>query len=383
MADRTPFADSSPLEVADAIAQLGSAMGAIHRQVLALVALADERGDWREDGAGSMANWLSARLGLRSGNADEWVRVAHALESLPECARAYAEGRLAWDQVRPLTEFATPERDAEQASDACGSSASLLEALARRARRVSRAEAERQEQRKFLRMWTNEREGFRLAGRLPAADGASVAAALNRIAEQSESSEPLGARLAEALTELASTRLAEDQDPDRACVVVHVDAAALSGEAGGGAQLEGDQPVAVEVARRLACDSRLEVVAEGPDGVPLGVGRTTRAIPAWLWRQIERRDGGECRFPGCRHRRWLHGHHIRWWSRGGGTDLANLISLCPGCHKLVHELGWTVSGSANGELTFTSPTGRVLTTGPPGLRPDILQDLERAVGLAS
>src|SRR5215467_6723978 len=132
MGDTSSFDDCSPLEVADAIAQLGCAMSAIHRQVLALVALADERGDWREDGATSMAGWLCARLGLRSANAAEWVRVAHALESLPECARAYAEGRLAWDQVRPLTEFASPERDAEQAAEAAGSSAAFLEVQARR-----------------------------------------------------------------------------------------------------------------------------------------------------------------------------------------------------------------------------------------------------------
>jgi hypothetical protein len=55
----------------------------------------------------------------------------------------------------------------------------------------------------------------------------------------------------------------------------------------------------------------------------------------------------------------------------------------PGCHKLVHELGWTVSGNANGKLVFTSPTGRVLTTGPPGLRPDVREDLGRAIGWAS
>ena len=110
------------------------------------MALADERGDWREDGAASMAGWLCARLGLRSANAAEWLRVAHALEALPECARAYAEGRLAWGE--------------------------------------------------------------------------------------------------------------------------------------GGAQLEGEHPVAIEVARRLACDCRLELVAEGPDGVPVGwAGRGGRSRP--------------------------------------------------------------------------------------------------------
>jgi hypothetical protein len=382
MADLTSFDDCSPLEVADAIAQLGSAMSAIHRQVLALVAVADERGDWREDGAGDMAGWLCARLGLRWSNASEWVRVAHALESLPECGRAYAEGRLAWDQVRPLTEFATAERDADQASDAVGSSAAFLEAVARRVRRVSRAEAERQERQRSLRAWWSADE-FRMSGRFPAADGAVIDAALNRIAEQGDPTESLSGRLAGAMVELASSDLADRQDADRAGVVLHVDAAALAGDVGGCAQLEGDHPVAVEVAKRLACDSRLEVVVEGPNGVPVGVGRAGRTIPAWLWRLVKRRDGGRCRFPGCGHTRWLEGHHIVWWSWGGRTDLDNLICTCGHCHKLVHELGWTVSGNANGALTFRRPDGRVLTTGPPGLRPDVREDIDRAIGWAS
>jgi hypothetical protein len=74
--------DCSPLEVADAICQLGSAINATHRELLAWVALSDRRGDWREDGAHDMAQWLGARLGVRHSTACEWVRVAHALESL-------------------------------------------------------------------------------------------------------------------------------------------------------------------------------------------------------------------------------------------------------------------------------------------------------------
>jgi hypothetical protein len=39
----------------------------------------------------------------------------------------------------------------------------------------------------------------------------------------------MAARGADALFTLASTRLAEDADPDRACVVAHAAAAALTG----------------------------------------------------------------------------------------------------------------------------------------------------------
>jgi hypothetical protein len=380
MTETDPRSAFSPLEVADTIGQLGSAMSAIHREVLRWVVVADERGDWREDGAHDMAGWLCARLGLRSASAAEWVRVAHALERLPECARGYAEGRLTWDQLRPLTEFATPEREAEQAASAAGSSAAFLEAVARRSRTVSREQAQCAHERRSVRMWTRDGE-FRMGVRLPVEAGAVVQTALERIVHRRAEENPKaareahGAQLADSLTELASGGLAADPDADRATVVVHVDAAALVGPGEGPAQLDGEVPAHVEVARRLACDGRLEIVAEGPDGRPVGVGRARRTIPAWLWRLVKRRDGGRCRFPGCNHRGWLQGHHIRWWSRGGRTDLDNLLTVCGSCHRLLHELGWTVEGSAGGGLTFRRPDGRALANGPPALEPWVRERL--------
>jgi len=224
---------------------------------------------------------------------------------------------------------------------------------------------------------------------MPAADGRVVAEALERIASQEAEQEeheltvttPHHARLGDALLGLASTRLAEDADADRACVVVHVDAATLAGEGEGTGELEDGHPVHGEVARRLACDCRLEVVAEGPNGAAVGVGRARRTIPPWLWRLLLRRDGGRCRFPGCGHTRWLEGHHEIWWSRGGRTDMDNLLVTCHRHHALLHEMGWTVSGNPNGQLTFRRPDGRVLTTGPPGLRPAVRRDLSRVTGL--
>jgi Domain of unknown function (DUF222)/HNH endonuclease len=387
MDQQDSFADSPDLDLADAIGQLASGMAAIHRELLTLVTEFDRRKAWRDDGASSMASWLCTRLGLRFANASEWVRVAGALESLPECARAFAEGRLAWDQVRPLTEVATPEQDATAAAGATGQSAAALEAAARRARRVPREEMVAQHDQRHLHWWFPAREGFRFTGRLSAADGAVVVEALERIASQEAEKEenplsvPHASRLGDAFFGLALARLAEDADADRACVVVHVAAADLAGDGEGTAELEGGHPIHVDVARRLACDGRLEVVAEGPDGVVVGVGRARRTIPPWLWRLLLRRDGGGCRFPGCGHTRFLHAHHVVWWSKGGGTVLDNLIVICSHCHRLIHELGWTVTGNANGELTFRRPDGRVVANGPPGLRPAVRQELARVVGL--
>src|SRR3981081_2043834 len=129
------YADPPDLKPADALGELAPGMAAIHRELPSLVTEFDRRKAWRDDGASSMASWLCTRLGLRFANASEWVRVAGALESLPECARAFAEARLAWDQVRPLTEVATPEQDATAVVGATGQSAAALEAAAPRGRR--------------------------------------------------------------------------------------------------------------------------------------------------------------------------------------------------------------------------------------------------------
>jgi hypothetical protein len=91
--------------------QAVGAMAAASAEALRLVAEHDRAGLWRRDGATSMTSWLAARYRLAWGTAREWVRVAHVLARLSRIATAYASGRLSWDQLRPLTKFATPETE--------------------------------------------------------------------------------------------------------------------------------------------------------------------------------------------------------------------------------------------------------------------------------
>ena len=51
------------------------------------------------------------------------------------------------------------------------------------------------------------------------------------------------------------------------------------------------------------------------------------------------------------------GHHVRHWTRGGETELYNLIELCAFHHRLVHEGGWTVTFDGIREVTFFQPDG--------------------------
>ena len=68
----------------------------------------------------------------------------------------------------------------------------------------------------------------------------------------------------------------------------------------------------------------------------LNVGRTRRHANRQQRRAIIARQGGECAAPGC-HNTHLEIHHVTWWSRGGPTDLDQMIGLCVRCHHLVHR----------------------------------------------
>jgi hypothetical protein len=117
------------------------------------------------------------------------------------------------------------------------------------------------------------------------------------------------------------------------------------------------------VARRLACDAKVLVSADDPDGRSLNLGRTRRTPSDAQRIEIRRRDKG-CRFPGCSHTEFTDVHHVRHWIEGGATDLDNLVELCDQHHRSVHEMGWKVTGDANVELTFRSPTGRLSASTP-------------------
>jgi hypothetical protein len=104
-----PF--TKPEGLCDTLDRATASIAAASAEALRAVAHFDERKLWQRDGATSMTSWLAARYGLAWGTAREWVRVAHALQRLPRIAETYAAGRLSWDQIRPLTRFATPETD--------------------------------------------------------------------------------------------------------------------------------------------------------------------------------------------------------------------------------------------------------------------------------
>jgi hypothetical protein len=114
--------------------------------------------------------------------------------------------------------------------------------------------------------------------------------------------------------------------------------------------------VSSRVARRLACNGRVQVMVEDENYRLVHVGRMRRDPPAWMVRQLRYRDLG-CRFPGCGSRRFTQAHHIVWWDTGGKTELDNLVLLCFFHHRLVHEHGWGLSRSRDGTVRWFRSDG--------------------------
>ena len=128
-------------------------------------------------------------------------------------------------------------------------------------------------------------------------------------------------------------------------------------------EIEGASAVPRSVAERLVCDARVQVVVDDDRGEPIGLGRTAREPAPWMVRQLRYRDRG-CRFPGCGQNAFTQAHHIQWWSRGGRTDLSNLLLVCSFHHRLVHEHGWAIGRGADGEIRWITPDGERYRAGP-------------------
>jgi len=328
----------------------------------------DRTGAWADDGARDLPQWLWMRYGMSDWKARRLIETAAALPHLPAVSRALDRGELGVDKVVELARFAQPDTEDGLIPWAQKVSAARIRHEADVARRGEPDEAANDDAMRSV-TWAFRDEGrrFELHADLPAAQGAVVATAIDRVAASvpemphEHGGIHLPARRADALVGLCSARLADDPDPDRAMVVIH--ARVGTSEVGTGAEVEGGGVAQPSTLERLLCAARVETVHESSDGRVIGMGRITRVPPPWLLRQVRYRDGG-CRFPGCGTKAFTQAHHIVFWREGGATDLDNLATLCSWHHKLVHEYGWWIKGSAQGDLRWYRPDGTPYVAGP-------------------
>jgi hypothetical protein len=375
----------SKQELAARITELAGHLNAATHRWLVLLAEFDSRQGWSDGYTRSCAHWLNWQCGIDLGAAREKVRVARALEALPQISAAMATGQLSYSKVRALTRVATPATESLLLDIALHGTAHHVEKLVRQFRRVQEVEEltreARQQANRSVTYRYDEDGSLHLSVCLPAECGALVLKALRFAmpeapngfggdrsdplhvsAETSRPSEPptFAQRRADAFAVIAESFLAHGAEAlkggDRQQIIVHVAQAALSEGRRGLCELDDGPAIAVGTARRLGCDASHVEILEDEAGQPLDVGRKTRTIPPALRRALESRDKG-CVFPGCTHVRFVDGHHIHHWADGGETKLSNLVSLCRFHHRAVHEGGLTVERCDDGAWRFVKPDG--------------------------
>ena len=90
-----------------------------------------------------------------------------------------------------------------------------------------------------------------------------------------------------------------------------------------------------------------------------------------LDRFAEQRDGG-CRFGNCdAPPSWCDIHHTDFWEHGGETSIWTGLMGCRRHHRLAHKPGYHVKLLPDGTVKFTHPDGRVETSQPRCLLPQL------------
>lgn len=360
---------TDPLVVA--IDQPNDSVSFGERQRLRAIATYDRSGRWKADDYRDMAHWLCARYGWRSWVAKRRVHAAHALEKLPRLSLALETGELCEDKVLELARFATPETEkklikwAKRVTFGSVRGKADLECAppVEEIQEIDRA-------RKVEWWWSDGGTRFGLMADLPAAEGAQVAAVLDRLAGKIPSlptdletggfyfgdltrEDTVGVRRADALVMLCAGWRGTAKDK-MATIHVNVDLQRILDQ-DGNAAIEGGGVLHPDVLDMLLCDSKIQtILKEGAEII--GIGHTQHDPPDRLRRQVVLRDEC-CTFPGCGMKCFADVHHIIRWPEGP-TNLDNLTLVCFFHHKLIHLFGWKVALNEEGVAEWHRPDGR-------------------------
>ena len=132
-------------------------------------------------------------------------------------------------------------------------------------------------------------------------------------------------------------------------IVQHLDAAGTRAFA----EIAGGGVIPQSVLEEHFCNAAIKGVVFSSEGVPLWHGHTKRR-PTKAQMNALRARYGAC--GGCGADMWIcDGHHVEPVSRGGRTDIDNMMLLCWACHQKVHHHGWREVLDGRGLYTIEPP----------------------------
>ena len=340
-------------------------------QACAAAAVAGER----RHGDGGV-HVLSRAAGMSRHDARSRLDTARAIDAMPTVRDAVEEGRVSFANARHLA-----DAQKHTSAQAVGADADLLakaesmqpEQFAREARQwTARRRADggedayrRQRARRAVRTWTGDDGMVHLRGELDPVTGRRIVNRLNHEAHRLRAADRERANaggapartlpqcMADALDNLtqdasaaagarpyADIALVARLDPETEKLLVNT----ADGE-----------PLPPSVIDRLSGDSSLFALVLSAKGVPIWKGRNIRRATESQFQALIAHYGG-C--AGCDHTDpgRIQAHHKDPFAWGGPTDLDNLIPLCWHCHGKIHDHGWTITDTANGQATIVPPS---------------------------
>jgi len=331
------------------------------------------------DGSVSHIDWIRHACKMSSSAAADRVNVGEQLTKLPASAQAVADGEIGFAHFSVIARTASALAGSKTAAafdehqlldPAREMSVGRLWHLARHVRHAADPEGVATDEafageRRWLRLSACEDGTVLIGGQLDSVGGAALRTALEPLARPAGKDDDRcqERRFGDALVELALHTLDSGVLPDRASQRPHLQVTTsletLRGLVGSPAgEMEYSLPICSKTVQRLACDSTITRVVLGSDSLVIDVGRAKRVVSGSRRRALNTRDG-HCQWPECdRPPSWSAAHHVVHWTRGGSTNLDNLILLCHRHHWMAHEGGWQLVRTDEGRLLTIPPPWR-------------------------
>jgi len=327
-------------------------------------------------GFASFLEYTERLFGYGPRLTQEKLRVAEALEALPETAGELRTGAINFSVAREVTRVAIPSTEKEWLEVARGRTVREVEQLVNGHRPGSLPDdlPDSRLERHLLRL--------ELSGEV----FATFREAMAKI--RRDAGEPLDDDAAFLL--LCRQTLAGNRDPGRSTYQIALtvcERCRRATQQGRGELIE----VGAEIVEMAECDAQhighvdahvgvrddadARVHLDVDDNVNAGAhvdvnesvdarahvgsspARATQTIPPAKRRTVLRRDSAKCRVPGCRHAVFTEPHHLERRCEGGKHLVANLLTLCGAHHRAAHDGSLVITGTPASGLSFAHADG--------------------------
>jgi hypothetical protein len=332
----------------------------------------EETGSYAKAGHGSAAEWLGSLAGSSAGAAKGRLAAARSAAAHPVLAEALHGAGLSTDQLSLVARTAAEVPEAAptllQLAEDGASHRELKDIAARmcaaaRSREADRARRARVHASRHMRAHQVETGGVRGEFFCDEVQWARIQAGLEAEAKArwkaagSRSGESLDAHRLDAFLDLLTRGpCGEPGDSSRAEALILINAESLRrGSVRGGelCEIEGIGPVSLDAVEDLLGDASAKFLVTEDFDIKT-VTRSSRHVAKCVNAALIARDR-TCGVEGCGKRHGLERDHVNVdYSKGGPTELDNLVRLCPEHHDLKTHGGWRIVGKP-GKRAWIAP----------------------------